>query len=262
MATRCGLGSRVIGRQRIDPNAWGGSFPRHAPQHATRCRDSPHQEGRDHDRPGTCPEPDGDQPLGGRGGPRCRRRTRGPVVSASSTPAALRRAAAPAVGGVRVHECDVRPPRGREGDQRRASRRSREEAWWCPEPDLNRHARSGAARFKLAVSAFHHPGRPWAPLRGSEPIGGLRAADGGMGRSCLILLAPEGASGLGTRCQHMPTALRLTPRHGCGMTEFHRPNKGAPPVLGTSGSGCAVLLRYDAGLRGPTLVAPRNRSSG
>lgn len=36
---------------------------------------------------------------------------------------------------------------------------------WCPEPDLNRHAREGAARFKLAVSAFHHPGRPWAPRR-------------------------------------------------------------------------------------------------
>lgn len=190
---------------------------------------------------------------GARAGPSCPRPPLPP-------PCAARRRAA--VGGVRVHECDVRPPRGREGDQRRASRRSREEAWWCPEPDLNRHARSGAARFKLAVSAFHHPGRPWAPLRGSEPIGGLRAADGGMGRSCLILLAPEGASGLGTRCQHMPTALRLTPRHGCGMTEFHRPNKGAPPVLGTSGSGCAVLLRYDAGPRGPTLVAPRNRSSG
>ncbi len=203
---------------------------------------------------------------GARTGPSCPRPPRPPPCAARRRAAARggarRSGVCAAVGGVRVHECDVRPPRGREGDQRRASRRSREEAWWCPEPDLNRHARSGAARFKLAVSAFHHPGRPWAPLRGSEPIGGLRAADGGMGRSCLILLAPEGASGLGTRCQHMPTALRLTPRHGCGMTEFHRPNKGAPPVLGTSGSGCAVLLRYDAGLRGPTLVAPRNRSSG
>src|SRR5690606_5067079 len=46
---------------------------------------------------------------------------------------------------------------------RRRVRRTR--TWWCPEPDLNRHAREGAARFKLAVSAFHHPGRPWAPLR-------------------------------------------------------------------------------------------------
>lgn len=28
----------------------------------------------------------------------------------------------------------------------------------CPEPDSNRHAPEEAARFKLAVSAFHHPG--------------------------------------------------------------------------------------------------------
>ena len=43
----------------------------------------------------------------------------------------------------------VRPRRARGGD---------EEDRKCPEPDLNRHAREGAARFKLAVSAFHHPG--------------------------------------------------------------------------------------------------------
>src|SRR4051794_36211128 len=49
---------------------------------------------------------------------------------------------------------------GTGGDPRPASR-----TWWCPEPDLNRHAREGAARFKLAVSAFHHPGGRGAPLR-------------------------------------------------------------------------------------------------
>jgi hypothetical protein len=134
--------------------------------------------------------------------------------------------------------------------------------WWCPEPDSNRHARSGAARFKLAVSAFHHPGRPWAPLRGSEPIGDPPAASGGRGRSCLILLAPEGASALGTRRQHVPTALRVTLRHARGMTEFHRRNRGAPPVPRAPGSGSAVIPRYDAAPGGPSRVALRNRSSG
>ncbi len=53
MAARRGLGSRVIGRQRNDPNAWGGSFPRRAAQHATRSGDSPHRTAPNHDRPGT-----------------------------------------------------------------------------------------------------------------------------------------------------------------------------------------------------------------
>src|SRR5690606_35259297 len=74
---------------------------------------------------------------------------------------------------------------------------------------------------------------PWAPLRDSEPIGDLHVVSDEMARSCLILLAPEGASDSGTRRQHVPPASRLTTRHACGMTEFHRPNKGTPPVLGT-----------------------------
>lgn len=41
MATLRGLGSRVIGRQRIDPSAWGGSFPCPDIEHATRLPDSP-----------------------------------------------------------------------------------------------------------------------------------------------------------------------------------------------------------------------------
>src|SRR5213595_4324784 len=77
---------------------------------------------------------------------------------------------------------------------------------WCPEPDLNRHAREGAARFKLAVSAFHHPGRPWAPHRVSEPIGTHPPNSGTADRCCLILLTSEGASAHGTGHPHLPTA--------------------------------------------------------
>lgn len=89
----------------------------------------------------------------------------------------------------------------------------------------------GAARFKLAVSAFHHPGRPWAPHRGSEPIGRHPSNSGAVDRCCLILLTPEGASAPGTGHPHLPTAWRAATACVCGMTEFHRPNEGAPPVL-------------------------------
>ncbi len=96
---------------------------------------------------------------------------------------------------------------------------------------MNRHAREGAARFKLAVSAFHHPGRPWAPHRGHEPIGTRLPNSGRADRCCLILLMSEGASDRGKSHQHLPIALRAVRGLVCGMTEFHRPNEGAPPVL-------------------------------
>jgi len=91
----------------------------------------------------------------------------------------------------------------------------------------------GAARFKLAVSAFHHPGRPWAPRRRSEPIGVRPPNCRRANRCCLILLTSEGASDHGTRHPHLPIALRGTPGRARGMTEFHRLNKDAPPVLCT-----------------------------
>lgn len=234
MATRCGLGSRVIGRQRNDPNAWGGSFPRCAAQHATRLHDSPHG-GR---RTGTEPVPARYRPEtviapGGRCSPRrgrprrtgSRRRGRdGRAAPGRPGPGDPRggthRPSPSACGGTRVPCAHVRAD-GRAGVSGEAgvgreegaatsrapdagqAERSRvwtsgsescpvprvgpcptgraRRPWWCPEPDSNRHARSGAARFKLAVSAFHHPGRPWAPLRGSEPIGGPPPGSGGIG---------------------------------------------------------------------------------
>lgn len=64
-----------------------------------------------------------------------------------------------------------------------------------------------------------------------EPIGTPHPNCAVVGRCCLILLTPEGVSGHGNRHQHMPTASRAGVGRACGMTEFHRPNKGAPPVL-------------------------------
>src|SRR4051812_30332749 len=115
-----------------------------------------------------------------------------------------------------------------------AAKRRLAEVRKCPEPDLNRHAREGAARFKLAVSAFHHPGRPWAPHRGSEPIRRLPPNIGQADRCCLILLRSEGASAPGTGHPHLPIASRGPLGDACGMTEFHRLNKDAPPVLDVS----------------------------
>jgi hypothetical protein len=82
--------------------------------------------------------------------------------------------------------------------------------------------------------------RPWAPHRGSEPIGTHPPNSSRAGRCCLILLTSEGASASGRRHPHLPTALRATARGACGMTEFHRPNKGAPPVLRLF-SGCSPV---------------------
>lgn len=86
----------------------------------------------------------------------------------------------------------------------------------------------GAARFKLAVSAFHHPGRPWAPHRGSEPIGAHHPNSGRADRCCLILLMSEGASVRCTGRQHLPTASRTHRARVRELTEFHRPNAITP----------------------------------
>lgn len=82
----------------------------------------------------------------------------------------------------------------------------------------------GAARFKLAVSAFHHPGRPWAPSDGSEPIRTHPPNSGTAARCCLILLTSEGASGHDMGHPHLPKALRPRSTAAYGMTEFHRPH--------------------------------------
>lgn len=60
----------------------------------------------------------------------------------------------------------------------------------------------------------------------------------------------------------MPTALRATARAVCGMTGFHRLDKGARPVLTRPAVGSAVIRRYDTGPARPTEVAPLNRNSG
>lgn len=160
-----------------------------------------------HDQTDTCPGSDGDHPLAGH------------PSEAFARWRPLHPAPAPARHGARP---GVRSRRARGGD---------EEDRKCPEPDLNRHAREGAARFKLAVSAFHHLGRPWAPHRSPEPIGRRLTNRARADRCCLILLASEGASARGTGHPHLPIALRAGAGAVCGMTEFHRPNKDAPPVL-------------------------------
>ncbi len=108
---------------------------------------------------------------------------------------------------------------------------------WCPEPDLNRHAREGAARFKLAVSAFHHPGRPWGPRWVSEPIGMLSPGSGRVESCCLISWVTDEASAPRSGHRHLPAALWTAADHVRGMTEFHPPNQGAPPVPNIPGRG-------------------------
>jgi hypothetical protein len=112
---------------------------------------------------------------------------------------------------------------------RRVTARTRGHRWsivctdMCPEPDLNRHAREGAARFKLAVSAFHHPGVARGSALAHEPIGTRLPNSGGVTRCCLILLASEGSSALGGRHRHMPEAGRRAVPSGTGMTKSRRP---------------------------------------
>ncbi len=87
-------------------------------------------------------------------------------------------------------------------------------------------------------------------------------ASGRMGRSCLILLAPEGPSDIGTHRQHPPPALRATKAPARGMTEFHRPNRAPHPFPGPTRVGVPVIPRYDPAPGAPSRVAPRNRSCG
>lgn len=96
---------------------------------------------------------------------------------------------------------------------------------------MNRYAREGQRGLSSPCLHSTIRARPWAPHRGSEPIGTHPPNSSRAGRCCLILLMSEGASASGRRHPHLPTALRATARGACGMTEFHRPNKGAPPVL-------------------------------
>jgi hypothetical protein len=89
----------------------------------------------------------------------------------------------------------------------------------CPEPDSNRHGPRGPTRFKLVVSAFHHPGTaqpaPDASERGRGPLGAqpeLIREDlpnsRRMAQRCLILRVADGASGVHGRARGTPRAPR------------------------------------------------------
>lgn len=175
-------------------------------------------------------------------------------------------------------------------------------AGWCPEPDLNRYAREG--QRGLSSPCLHSTIRAGHGLRVEAPsLSGCvpRTAEP-TERCCLILLTSEGASGHGTGHPHLPVALRAADVRVGGMTEFHRLNKGAPPVLHPPRSlstpsqrrldrlfaasqwslrAFSTPLHATAGLRplpapqgrpsspgrrrrprGPPAVGPRNRSSG
>lgn len=95
----------------------------------------------------------------------------------------------------------------------------------------------GAARFKLAVSAFHHPGKARDAALAQEPIGARHSNSRAATRCCLILLTSEGASGHVTSHPHMPGAGgHLRPRH-TGMTKSRRPVTHSAPSPRTRGPG-------------------------
>lgn len=176
------------------------------------------------------------------------------VNLAPPTPDASLRKDARAVNGSRRT-----PPAGHARGGRVGRDRERSEV---PGTGLEPVRPRGAARFKLAVSAFHHPGRPWAPRRDSEPIGARSSNSGRANRCCLILLTSEGASATGTGHPHLPIAFRAARGRVCGMTEFHRPNGRTRATAPGRSSGNAVIPRYDSAARGPTGGCPGNRNSG
>lgn len=78
------------------------------------------------------------------------------------------------------------------------------------------------ARFKLAVSAFHHPGMARGSALAHEPIGALPSFSGTLARCCLILLTSEGASvQVGPAPANCGAGRGRKNRHG-GMTETRR----------------------------------------
>ncbi len=218
MATLRGLGSRVIGRQRIDSTAWGGSFPALVIEHATRPGDSPARP------PSPMTKP-------------VRARNR------------------PEINHGRAHTVTRLP--GAAHPRATCENVSENVRFWSEVPGtgLEPVRPRGAARFKLAVSAFHHPGRPWAPRSASEPIGRLPPNSRPADRCCLILLTSEGASAHGTRHPHLPVAFRTARPGVCGMTEFHRPNER--PTEDTRGDA-TTLVGHDGPRTGSD--GPSNRT--
>lgn len=101
----------------------------------------------------------------------------------------------------------------------------------CPERDSNPHGRR-PARFKLAVSAFHHPGmtRSFPSLSASahEPIRALSPDSGRVARCCLILLAPEGSSAYDEGVAQQRRGVRGRTCRSGGMTESRRPSTASP----------------------------------
>lgn len=109
-------------------------------------------------------------------------------------------------------------------------------------------------RFKLVVSAFHHPGTGsrtvWLatalPRTLNEPIGGACPGNGALVSSCLILLATDPASAARAPLRSRSAALPEPP----GMTESRCPATGRHQG-GASSSGMT------GGLRLPPQVPPK-----
>ena len=199
----------------------------------------------------------------------------------------------------RGHATEVRP-RGRRspvarpgGSRTRRPRRRRWEArrWPSSRPGspafcfrrsqrepvgARSRTRTGTARrptrFKLVVSAFHHPGtgswnascaagRTWPSRgRGDEPIQGHPPNCGARDRCCLILLAADGPSATASRLRSPVKRGSARQPAKCGMTESRR----------SSGSWSAVRYwnrraRRRSGARttgpGPSAAAARGRVS-
>lgn len=136
---------------------------------------------------------------------------------------------------------------------------------WCPEPDSNRHAPEEAARFKLAVSAFHHPGVGARLRLGTRPYPGASLEQRNI-RSMLsyfidrlmVRQTPGTASaharaGLRARTpangndgnSPYPHGLRATaPRHRSPGVRHPRPRRRGRRVAGPDATLFARVLRH------------------
>jgi hypothetical protein len=137
----------------------------------------------------------------------------------------------------------------------------------------------GAARFKLAVSAFHHPGSgslgrtsAYVPphRRATTSLsGGTPPNSGSTNRGCLILLATEGASasGRGNRTHPRPPDLlicRTTPTSGIDAISTPPDGGPSPPQGGPGARGIRPGSRTETGVRtdtGPPTVEDHGRNA-
>jgi hypothetical protein len=129
----------------------------------------------------------------------------------------------------------------------------------------------GAARFKLAVSAFHHPGMgslgrtsAYGPphRRATTSLsGGTPPNSGSTNRGCLILLATEGpsASGRGSPTHPRPLDLPICPTTPmAGIDAISTPPDGgpSPPQGGPGCRGIRPESRTETGARTDTRPPP------